>query len=54
MEFIADAASGMIDLGDDEETTAEEDTLDKTKGLTNSIRDSHVDARHGLRCIYDG
>jgi arylsulfatase A-like enzyme len=55
MEFIAEAASGMIDLGDDEDATEEEQSrLDKAKGLVKSIRDSHFDARHVLRGVYDG
>jgi arylsulfatase len=55
MEFIADVASGMIDLGDDEDAAEEEQSkLDKAKGLINSIRDSHFDARHVMRGIYDG
>jgi arylsulfatase len=55
MEFIAEVASGMIDLGDDEDTTDEEQSkLEKAKGLVKSIRDSHFDARHVMRGIYDG
>jgi arylsulfatase len=55
MEFIAEVASGMIDLGDDEETDQEEGSkLDKAKGLIDSIRDSHFDARHVMRGVYDG
>jgi len=55
MEFIADVASGMIDLGDDEDAEPEEESkLDKAKGLIKSIRDSHFDARHVMRGIYDG
>jgi arylsulfatase A-like enzyme len=55
MEFIADVASGMIDLGDDEDAEPEEESkIDKAKGLIKSIRDSHFDARHVMRGIYDG
>ena len=55
MEFIADVASGMIDLGDDEDADQEEESkLDKAKGLIKSIRDSHFDARHVMRGVYDG
>jgi arylsulfatase len=55
MEFIADVASGMIDLGDDEDAVEEEQSkLDKAKGLIKSIRDSHFDARHVMRGVYDG
>jgi arylsulfatase len=55
MEFIADVASGMIDLGDDEDADKEEQSkFDKAKGLVGSIRDSHFDARHVLRGVYDG
>jgi len=55
MEFIADVASGMIDLGDDEDADQKEESkLDKAKSLISSIRDSHFDARHVMRGIYDG
>jgi len=55
MEFIADVASGMIDLGDDEDADPEQESkLDKAKGLVKSIRDSHFDARHVMRGVYDG
>jgi arylsulfatase len=55
MEFIADVASGMIDLGGDEDGDQEEESkLDKAKGLIKSIRDSHFDARHVMRGVYDG
>jgi arylsulfatase len=55
MEFIADVASGMIDLGDDEAADQEQKSkLDKAKGLIDSIRDSHFDARHVMRGVYDG
>jgi arylsulfatase A-like enzyme len=55
MEFIAEAASGMIDLGDDVDAPEEEQSkLDKAKGLVKSIRDSHFDARHVMRGVYDG
>jgi arylsulfatase A-like enzyme len=55
MEFIADVASGMIDLGDDEDTAEEDQSkLDKAKSLVKSIRDSHFDARHVMRGVYDG
>jgi arylsulfatase len=55
MEFIADVASGMIDLGDDEDVAEEEQSKrDKAEGLVKSIRDSHFDARHVMRGIYDG
>jgi len=55
MEFIADVASGMIDLGDDEDAAEEEQSkLDKAKGLIKSVRNSHFDARHVMRGVYDG
>ena len=55
MEFIAEAASGMIDFGDDEDGDQEQESkLDKAKGLVGSIRNSHFDARHVMRGVYDG
>ena len=55
MEFIAEAASGMIDLGDDEDAALEQESkLDKAKGLVSAIRSSHFDARHVMRGVYDG
>jgi arylsulfatase len=55
MEFIAEVAAGMIDLGDDEDAAEEEQSkLEKAKGLVNSIRDSHFDARHVMRGVFDG
>ena len=55
MEFIADVASGMIDLGDDEDAALEQETrLEKAKGLVGAIRGSHFDARHVMRGVYDG
>lgn len=56
IEFIADVASGMVDMGDDEEETVPEkqSKLEKAKSLVSSIRSSHFDARHVMRGIYDG
>lgn len=55
MEFIADVASGMVDLGDDGQAVEEKQSkLEKAKGLIKSIRDSHFDARHVMRGVYDG
>jgi arylsulfatase len=55
MEFIADVASGMIDLGDDEDAALEQESrLEKAKGLVSAIRSSHFDARHVMRGVYDG
>jgi len=55
MEFIAEVASGMIDLGDDEDAALEQESrLDKAKGLVDAIRNSHFDARHVMRGVYDG
>jgi arylsulfatase len=55
MEFIADVASGMIDLGDDEDAALEQESrLERAKGLVSAIRDSHFDARHVMRGVYDG
>jgi arylsulfatase len=55
MEFIADVASGMIDLGDDEDAALEQESrLDKAKSLVSAIRGSHFDARHVMRGVYDG
>jgi arylsulfatase len=54
MEFIADVASGMVDLGDDDAEEEKQGKLEKAKGLVASIRTSHFDARHVMRGIYDG
>lgn len=55
MEFIADVASGMIDMGGDEDADQEKESkFDKAKGLIGSIRDSHFDARHVMRGVYNG
>jgi arylsulfatase A-like enzyme len=45
----------MVDMGDDEDADQEKESkLDKAKGLIKSIRDSHFDARHVMRGVYDG
>lgn len=55
IEFIADVASGMIDMGEEAHADeAKESKLGKAKSLISSIRNSHFDARHSMRGVYDG